>query len=253
MIPLLQVKNLTKNYLLKGHQVIRALDNVSFDLFSGEILGLIGESGCGKTTLAHCLMQLEKSIQGEILFEGKNLLKFNKKELLVFRRQAQIVFQNPYASLNPCMTVGANIAEPLFIHGCFTKKTIHQEIHRLLNLVGLSAEFSGRYPHEFSGGQRQRIVIARALALQPRLIIFDEPTSSLDVSVQAQIINLLNQLQRDLNLTYLFITHDLALAKYFCNRIGVMHAGKLIELEATEKVYQSPQQIYTQELLSRTY
>lgn len=248
-MPFVQVKNLKKEHLLKKGKVLRSIDDVSFTIFKGETLGLVGESGCGKSSIARCLLRLDEPTSGEILIEGKNLLSFSASELLQFRRQAQMIFQDPYASLNPRMTAADNIAEPLRIHRLYPESEMRKQTAILFDLVGLSQSFMDRYPHEFSGGQRQRIAIARALALRPSLLICDEPISALDVSVQAQIVNLLKSLQKELGLTYLFIAHDLAMVKYISDRVAVMHQGQLVELAETEEIYAKPRHSYTQQLL----
>lgn len=249
MMPLVAVKDLKKEYpLSKGH-VLAALKKVSFEIFKGETLGLVGESGCGKSTLARCLLRLEKPTWGEILFDGKNLLALPRSELFQFRRQAQMIFQDPYTALNPRMTAEDIIAEPLHIHRLYSKES-QKQILTLLDRVGLSRASTGRFPHEFSGGQRQRIVIARALALKPQLLICDEPMSALDVSVQAQIANLLKNLQQEFNLTYLFISHDLAMVNYMSDRVAVMHSGSLVEIALVKELYSNPVHEYTKALLA---
>ncbi len=250
MSHLFEVKGLSKNYHLSDRTILKAVDDISFSIEKGETLGLIGESGSGKTTLMRCLLLMEEKTKGELFFEGQNVASFGKKELFHFQAQAQMIFQNAYASLNPRMTVGENVAEPLIIHQKLDKRLIDKEVRRLLDLVGLDSGTFQRYPYEFSGGQRQRIVIARALALKPRLLICDEPTASLDLSIQAQVINLLKELQKEFQLTYLFATHDLALAKYMSDRIAVMHQGKLVELAETPAIFARPQNSYTAELIS---
>ncbi len=247
--PLIEVKNLIKEFSLQ-RQKLCAIDDVSFSIQEGETLGLVGESGCGKSTTGRCLLRLEEPTSGEILYRGKNLLHFTRKELFSFRRVAQIIFQDPYSSLNPRMTTSDIIAEPLRIHRALPEAEISSLLRELLDLVGLPRSALGRFPHEFSGGQRQRIGIARALALKPEFIVCDEPISALDVSVQAQIVNLLKSLQRELGLTYLFIAHDLKLVKHISDRVAVMHAGKLVEMGPTESLYREPQHPYTKTLLS---
>lgn len=227
---LMAVKALCKHYRLKGGAVLKAVDQVSFDLYQGETLGIIGESGCGKTTLAHCLLNLSSWTSGEIVFENKNMSSFHKKDFFEFRKNVQMIFQNASGSLNPCMTVKDIIAEPLFIHQMLPTPLIAQEVLRLLDLVGLSRNCIQKYPHEFSGGQKQRIALARALGLQPRLLICDEPTSSLDALIQMQIVDLLKNLQKEYHLTCLFISHDVALLKYMSNRIAFMHEGKIPQI-----------------------
>ncbi len=240
---LLKAENLSKVYPPK----IRALSHVSLEISKGEILGVVGESGCGKSTLGRCLLYLEEPTSGEVFFQGNPLSLMTKKERLGFKRKAQIIFQDPYASLDPRMTTFNLIAEPLRIHGIGDVENI---VHTLLDLVGLSAEMQNRFPHEFSGGQRQRIGIARALALQPELIVCDEPISALDVSIQAQIVNLLKSLQEKLGLTLIFIAHDLAMIRYISDRVAVMYLGHLVELTTSEELYTHPLHPYTQALLS---
>ena len=249
MEPLVEVKNLRKEFPLQKKR-LTAVQNLSFSIYKTETLGLVGESGCGKSTTGRCLIRLEEATSGEILFEGKNILHLTKEELFSFRRQAQIVFQDPYSSLNPRMTAADIIAEPLRVHRALKKEEIPSYLIQLLDLVGLSRTALGRFPHEFSGGQRQRIGIARALALKPKFIVCDEPISALDVSVQAQIVNLLKNLQKELGLTYLFIAHDLSMVKYLSDRVAVMYLGHLVELAPTEELYKNPQHPYTQALLS---
>lgn len=247
--PLISIKNLHKTYVV-GKKEITAIHDLSLHIDQAETLGLVGESGCGKTTTGRCLLLLEKATSGEIEYEKKPLLKFNAQELFAFRREAQIIFQDPYSSLNPRMTAGDIIAEPLRIHNTLEEKQIPAYIADLVTKVGLSPSALKRFPHEFSGGQRQRIGIARALALKPRFIVCDEPISALDVPIQAQIINLLKELQRELGLTYLFITHNLAMVKYISDRIAVMYLGHLVEICPAEELYNQPLHPYTQALLA---
>jgi oligopeptide/dipeptide ABC transporter ATP-binding protein len=242
---LFKVKKLRRIY---GNTI--AVNDASFDIAPGEVLGLVGESGSGKSTLGRLLLGLEKPDGGEILFEGQNLLQFNPKQLKVFRRYAQMIFQDPYSSLNPRMSAGNIIAEPLLVHELGSEKSRQAKVEELLDLVGLGPSALDRYPHEFSGGQRQRIGIARALSLSPRFIVCDEPISALDVSVQAQIVNLLKKLQNELHLTYLFIAHDLAMVKYISTRVAVMYLGHIVELAPSSELYRSPFHPYTQALLS---
>ncbi len=247
--PLVQLKNLRKEFL-SGKQKLRAINDVSFAIENGETLGLVGESGCGKSTIGRCVLCLEKATSGEVLYRGRNLLSLNKKELFAFRRSSQIIFQDPYSSLNPRMTAGSIIAEPLRIHRAIKEQEMENYLAQLLDRVGLSKSALSRFPHEFSGGQRQRIGIARALALNPEFIVCDEPISALDVSVQAQIVNLLKDLQKQLGLTYLFIAHDLAIVKYISDRIAVMYLGNIVEIAPAEELYKNPLHPYTQALLS---
>ena len=255
--PLLEVTDLTKHFPIKqgilidrtvGH--VKAVDGVSFSIAEGETLGLVGESGSGKSTTGFCILQLMKPTSGSVRFMGRELTELGREELRRMRREMQIVFQDPYASLDPRMTVGDIVAEPLVVHGVGGKRARRETVRGLLEVVGFNPEFTNRYPHEFSGGQRQRIGIARALALNPKLIICDEPVSALDVSIQAQILNLLKDLQRDFGLTYLFIAHDLAVVRAVSDRIAVMNQGKLIEIGPAAEVYSHPQQEYTRALLA---
>ena len=254
--PLLEVKDLSLNYPLKksifGKVLtdVKAVNQVSFFLFKGETLGLVGESGCGKTSLGRSLLLLNKPSAGNISFEGKEILKFKSKEIKDFRKKVQIIFQDPYGSLNPRITAGAAIMEPMVAHNLHKKPNRKQKTIELLEKVGLSADSFNRYPHEFSGGQRQRISIARALAVEPEFIICDESVSSLDVSVQAQILNLLNQLKEELKLTYLFISHDLSVVRYMSDRIMVMEAGKIIETKEADELFATPEHPYTKKLLA---
>ena len=247
--PLLQVKSL-KKYFPSGKASLKAIDDVSFDIYEGETLGLVGESGCGKSTLGKVLLKLEEPTGGEIYFEGLNITRMNPQEMKKIRRQMQIIFQDPYASLNPRMTISDIIAEPLEIHKVSFGKEKDARIDELLDIVGLSPSTKTRFPHELSGGQRQRVGIARSLSLNPRFLVCDEPISALDVSVQAQIINLLKKLQKDIGLTYLFIAHDLGVVKYLSSRVAVMYLGKIVELASSENLYRAPMHPYTQALLS---
>jgi len=253
----LLVNNLVKHFpitegVLFQRQVnaVRAVDGISFTVKHGEILGLVGESGCGKTTTGRTIIQLEKATSGEIIFEGVNLVSATRKELFKARRRIQMIFQDPYASLNPRMTVKEIIEEPLKIHKVGTSKERTDRAEELLEKVGLNPSYINRYPHEFSGGQRQRIGIARALALKPDMIICDEPISALDVSIQAQIVNLLEELQEDLGLTYLFIAHDLSMVRHISHRVAVMYLGKIMELANTTTLFDQPYNPYTIALLS---
>ena len=247
--PLLQVKNLKKHFEHKG-KVVRAVDGVSFDVFPQETLGLVGESGCGKTALARALMRLYEPSSGDIFFKGESILKYKGKAIKALRHDMQYIFQDPFASLNPRMTAGEIISEPLVIHDTLNSYGRQKRVQELLELVGLRPEYTSRFPHEFSGGQRQRIGIARSLALNPRLIVCDEPIAALDVSIQAQIINLLKYLQEEMGLTYLFISHDLAMVKYLSTRVAVMYLGHFMELAPSATLYKNPQHPYTQGLLS---
>ena len=246
---LVEVKHLKKYFNVRSG-VLKAVDDVSFDICRGETLGLVGESGCGKTTCGRTLLGIYEATGGDVFFEGNNTLTLNKQVKKDFKRNAQIIFQDPYASLNPRMTVSDIIAEGMDIHGLYMHKERQERIYEMLNLVSLNKEHAGRFPHEFSGGQRQRIGIARALAINPKFIVCDEPISALDVSIQAQIVNLLIKLQGELNLTYLFIAHDLSMVKHISDRVGVMYLGCLIELATSAELYKNPLHPYTQALLS---
>jgi oligopeptide transport system ATP-binding protein len=249
---LLEIRNL-KQYFNEGKpNMVKAIDGLNFDIYRGETLGLVGESGCGKSTTGRTIIRLYDATDGEVLFEGENVHgKKSKKELLKFNRKMQMIFQDPSASLNPRMTVADVIAEGIDIHGLAkTKKDRMARVHELLETVGLNKEHANRYPHEFSGGQRQRIGIARALAVEPDFIIADEPISALDVSIQAQVVNLMKKLQKEKGLTYLFIAHDLSMVKYISDRIGVMYFGKMVELTTSEELYNNPIHPYTKSLLS---
>ena len=248
---ILEVKNL-KQYFGTKKQPIKAVDGISFDVYEGETLGLVGESGCGKSTTGRSIIRLYDITEGDIIFKGKNLNDVqSKKELKQFKREMQMIFQDPYASLNPRMTAGEVISEAFDIHGLYKNKAERREkVASLLEAVGLNREHANRYAHEFSGGQRQRIGIARALSLNPSFIIADEPISALDVSIQAQVVNLLKQLQKELKLTYLFIAHDLSMVKYISDRIAVMYRGKIVELGPADEIYHQPIHPYTKSLLS---
>lgn len=249
---LVEIKNL-KLYFNEGKaNEVKAVDNVSFDIYKGETLGLVGESGCGKSTTGRTIIRLYEATGGQVLYNGENVHgKKSKAQLKALNRKMQMIFQDPQASLNPRMKVSDIIAEGIDIHGLAKSKQERMErVVELLETVGLNKEHANRYPHEFSGGQRQRIGIARALAVQPEFIIADEPISALDVSIQAQVVNLLKKLQRQKGLTYLFIAHDLSMVKYISDRIGVMYFGKLVELAFAEELYQNPMHPYTQSLLS---
>ncbi|MFZ5858354.1 MAG: ABC transporter ATP-binding protein [Chloroflexota bacterium] len=229
---------------------VRAVDGISFDVLRGETLGMVGESGCGKSTVARTVLQLYKATAGDVYFEDVDLMKLRGEELRRMRRKMQMVFQDPYASLNPRMTVEQIVGEPLIVHSAATGKEVHDRVEHLLELVGLNPAFATRYPHEFSGGQRQRIGVARALALQPSFIICDEPISALDVSIQAQVVNLLEELQEQFNLTYLFIAHDLSMVRHISKRVAVMYLGVIVELTTRDELYLNPLHPYTQALLS---
>ncbi len=250
--PLVEVKDLKKYFPASRGQLVRAVDGVSFSIERGETFGLVGESGCGKTTIGRCILRLIEPTSGEIRFDSHQLAELGPGELRRLRRRMQIIFQDPYSSLNPRMRVGAIIAEPLEIHSSINRHERRERVAELLRLVGLDPGYAGRYPHQFSGGQRQRIGIARALALNPDFIVADEPVSALDVSVQAQVVNLLQDLQERFGLTYLFISHGLAVVKHISNRVGVMYLGKLVELAPAEEIYTNPLHPYTQALLAAT-
>lgn len=248
---LLEVNDLVKHFPIENSDdVVRAVDGVSFNIFHGETLGLVGESGCGKSTVGRCLLRLHEPSSGEVLFEGRNLVGLNSREMQGLRREMQIIFQDPYASLNPRLSILSIVSEPLKIHGVSSKQERIDRVADLLAKVGLDPKYMHRYPHEFSGGQRQRIGIARALALNPKLIICDEPVSALDVSVQAQVVNLLQELQAELGLTYLFISHGLAVVEHISNRVAVMYLGKIVEIADSVELYENPLHPYTQALLS---
>jgi oligopeptide transport system ATP-binding protein len=254
---LLSVRELHKHFPVKKGLLIartvgevKAVDGVSFEIEAGKTLGLVGESGSGKSTTGFCILQLLKPTSGSIRFMGKELTELGREELRRTRREMQIVFQDPYSSLDPRMTVGNIVGEPLAVHGIGTRRDRRGRVRELLDVVGFNPDFTNRYPHEFSGGQRQRIGIARALALSPRLIVCDEPVSALDVSIQAQILNLLKDLQRDFQLTYLFIAHDLAVVRTMSDVIAVMNEGRIVELGPAEDVYTKPRDEYTKALLS---
>ncbi|WP_171170913.1 ABC transporter ATP-binding protein [Streptomyces sp. I05A-00742] len=256
--PILQVRNLVKHFPLtqgilfkKQIGAVKAVDGVSFDLYQGETLGIVGESGCGKSTVAKLLMTLEKATAGEVFYKGQDITKLSGRALKAVRRNIQMVFQDPYTSLNPRMTVGDIIGEPFDIHPEVAPKGDRRKrVQELLDVVGLNPEYVNRYPHQFSGGQRQRIGIARGLALNPEIIICDEPVSALDVSVQAQVVNLMERLQDEFNLSYIFIAHDLSIVRHISDRVGVMYLGKMAEIGTDSEIYDHPTHPYTQALLS---
>jgi oligopeptide transport system ATP-binding protein len=247
---ILEVRNLKKYFDMGRGKVLKAVDNVTFSIKRGETFGLVGESGCGKSTTGRTIIRLYNATSGEVLFNGQNVHKLAGRELKQFNRKMQMIFQDPYASLNPRMTVGDIIGEGIDIHKLLTGRQRQERIYSLLETVGLNSEHASRFPHEFSGGQRQRIGIARALAIEPEFIIADEPISALDVSIQAQVVNLLKQLQKERGLTYLFIAHDLAMVKHISDRIGVMYLGALVEVAEGNELYRKPLHPYTEALLS---
>lgn len=254
---LLSVKDLTKHFPVKSGlfpkkngKYVHAVDGISFDIYKGETLGLVGESGCGKSTTGRAVLQLQRPTSGSVMFEGTELTKLDGAPLRAVRKDMQMIFQDPYASLNPRMTVGQIVGEPMTIHKLCSGEEQKQRVGDLLRMVGLNPAFVNRYPNEFSGGQRQRIGIARALALQPKLIVCDEPISALDVSIQAQVVNLLEDLQNEMGLTYLFIAHDLSMVRHISSRIAVMYLGVIVELAERNELYKNPRHPYSQALLS---
>jgi oligopeptide transport system ATP-binding protein len=254
--PLLELKNIkthfpiNKGVFSKVVNHVKAVDGVNLTIFKGETLGIVGESGCGKSTLGKTLLKLNDPTDGQIIFEGKNITDFSRKQMRSIRRDIQIIFQDPYSSLSPRMTVGDIIEEPLVIHNMYDAKKRKSKVQELLEIVGLSPYHYDRYPHEFSGGQRQRIGIARALAIRPKLIVADEAVSALDVSIQSQILNLLVDLQKEFDLTYMFISHDLSVVKHISDRIAVMYLGKIVEITDSDKLFENPRHPYTKSLLS---
>ncbi|WP_298402595.1 ABC transporter ATP-binding protein [uncultured Chloroflexus sp.] len=253
---LLEVRNLKKYFPIKGGFLrrtiaeVRAVDDVSFTVKRGETLGLVGESGCGKTTTGRTVLRLERATAGEVIFEGQDVMRANGRTMKALRRDMQIIFQDPYASLDPRITIGESVAEGLVIHGIGTPAERRERVREVLAKVGLSASHMTRFPHEFSGGQRQRIGIARALIMEPKLIVCDEPVSALDVSIQSQVLNLLRSLQREFGLTYLFIAHNLAVVEHISDRVGVMYLGKVVELTTSAELFREPLHPYTKALIS---
>ncbi len=248
--PLISVRNI-KKYFNVGRGKLKAVDGISFDIYPGETFGLVGESGCGKSTVGRTIIRLYEPTDGKVFFSGENIYELSRSEMQEIRRNFQMIFQDPYASLNPRMTVEEIVGEPMEIHHVYKgHKKRNERVIELLKLVGLNEEHALRFPHEFSGGQRQRIGIARALALNPKFIVCDEPISALDVSIQAQVVNLLKSLQKELGLTYLFIAHDLSMVRYISDRVGVMYLGHMMEVASSEELYDNPLHPYTKALLS---
>ncbi|MBU9714366.1 ABC transporter ATP-binding protein [Evansella tamaricis] len=254
--PLLEVRNLKKYFDVTGGILsrkvgeVKAVDDVSFSVYEGEVLGIVGESGCGKSTTGKTLLRLTEPTEGEVIFDGKDITKLTDEEMRKMRRDMQIIFQDPYASLNPRHKIEKILGEPLLVHGIGDKEERRKKVKEILEIVGLPGDHASRYPHQFSGGQRQRIGIARALIVNPRLIVCDEPVSALDVSIQSQILNLMEDLQEKFKLTYLFIAHDLSVVKHISHRIGVMYLGRMVELTSNEELYDNPLHPYTKSLLS---
>lgn len=253
--PLLEVKGLTKHFtskqgLFRKEKVVRAVDGVDLVIYPGETVSIVGESGCGKSTTGRCILRLIEPTDGEVLFEGKNIRRLSGEDLRKARRDMQLVFQDPFASLNPRKSVGQILEDPLIVHGIGTPAERRKKVEEMIEIVGLSKQQLDRFPHEFSGGQRQRIGIARALILRPKLIVADEPVSALDVSIQSQVINLLQDLQEQYSLTYLFIAHDLSVVKHISDRVGVMYLGRMVELADKDELYDNPLHPYTKSLLS---
>lgn len=247
---LIEVKNLSKHFKAGKKSILKAVDDVTLNIYKGETLGLVGESGCGKTTFGRTLIKLYEPTLGTVTFDGKDITKLSGRELLSFKKDAQMIFQDPYASLDPRMTIGDIISEGISVHFNLTHEEAAQRVYELMKTVGLGSDFMNRYAHELSGGQRQRVGIARALAVKPKFIVCDEPISALDVSIQAQVVNLLVQLQKELGLTYLFISHDLSMVRHISDRIGVMYLGAMVELASNKDIYCNPLHPYTKALMS---
>lgn len=247
--PLVQVKDLCKYFQINRHATLKAVDHVSFDIHKGETVGLVGESGCGKSTTGRCMIRLYEPTSGEVIYDGKDITKLTKEEQKQFCQKVQMIFQNPYASLNPRMTVKEIVGEGIKHHG-LADKDVDKKVEELLETVGLNKDHMSRFPHEFSGGQRQRIGIARAMVMEPKLLIADEPISALDVSIRAQVLNLLNQFKKEKGLTQIFIAHDLSVVRYISDRIAVIHKGRIVELAETNELYSNPLHPYTKSLMS---